>query len=169
MLGDDNTYKCFPDISEEITNGKLLIRRRIDYNKIITNLKDLRKPLNNDDIYYSNGKIIDINIYCNSDISEMENQTYNTQILKYINAQRKYYEEFVELMKPLIEKNKGKYSSNLLYTYNRFKMLLDNKKCTYQGNSFDNFVIEFTILEEKPVNIGSKITGRYGKQILFKI
>lgn len=165
-MGSKKFYKCFPDIGEEVKGGKVAIERRINYDNIITDLKDLQEIRDNDTVFYSEGTVIDINIYCNSDYTVMENQEYNKQVYAYIMKQRRYYEEFVDFLNPIIEgKKTSNYSTELLYYYNRYKALLNNEKFNYQGKKFDNYIIEFTILEELPVSVGSKISGRYGKII----
>lgn len=166
LCGDDDNYKSFPDIGEDIENQTLLSSRRINYETLLYELKDLREIRDNDTVLYSNGKIIDINIFCNEDIEKLKDQDYSKQIVYYIEKQNSYYKEVVDYLKPIIENKEGLkvFSHELLYLYNRYKMILDNNRFTYQSNKFDNYVIEFTILEEEELHVGSKITGRYGNK-----
>lgn len=165
LYGNNKKYKSFPDIGEDVINGRLLSRRRVAYDKVMSDLKDLRKVLTTDDTYYVDGKVIDINVYCNSDINILKERDRTYQVYKYLEDQRTFYESFVDRLKNIVEgKNKKKYTQNLLYYYNRYKMFLDDKKCVYQGKLFDNYIIEFTVLERRPLLIGSKTTGTYGNK-----
>lgn len=157
-------YKCFPDIGEEIKLGKLLSRRRIDYSEALYKLKNLKEDTQSDTTYFCNGVVVDINVYCNEDIEKLEKQAYNRQIVKYIKMKRKFDEKVVEKLKDIIERKENfpKLSEELINFYNKSKMALDNNYYSYQNNRFDNFNIEFTIMEKKKVGVGSKIANRYG-------
>jgi|GEM_PF-1995874 len=166
VYGDEDNYKCFPDIGEEIDEQIILSRRRINYEKLLFELKNLSEIRESDDTFYSSGQIVDINIYNNQSLEVLEDQDYSKQILKYIRKQNEYYKGIVRALKNIVEgKEENKISQNLLYNYNRAKMILDEGNTfTYQNNKFDNYIIEFSILEDEPVKEGSKLTGRYGNK-----
>lgn len=170
-FGNNKYYKSLPEVGEDISEGIFLVRRRINYEKILNDLNNSMKIKSNDTKYFAKGILTDIDIFCNSDLSEMKNQIYNKQILDIIENNNKFYKEFVDVVEPIIiNKKKQKYSKDLLYYYNRFKMLIDpNKKFSYQGNIFDNYIIMADILEKRPVNIGCKISGRYGNKSVVSL
>lgn len=62
-------------------------------------------------------------------------------------------------------KNPNKYTDEVGYYWKlSHEILNENIKWRFDGNQFDNMRIEFTILKENPLVMGSKITGRYGNK-----
>lgn len=163
LYGNKNFYKCFPDIGEDIKDQQLLIRRRINYDKILTDLKDLTKFREDDDVFYGNGKIIDIKVYCNGDIETLKEYPYYEQILKYHNLTMEYHSEVYKYLKDLVEDNTECCSDELIRFYNDSKKILDNNYFTYESNKFDNIIIKFILLKEDKLCNTVKITGRYGR------
>lgn len=161
LYGDKNNYKSFPDIGEEIKNRIVACRKRINYNTMIYETKDLTKINEGDTPFFVDGKIVDIDIYSNMSLDDMEEQVYNNQVCKYIKQEKNYFKEFYMKLKEIVESGKYKVSTNLLQYYNNCKKRLDNNVFyTYQSNRFNGFIIRFTTLLEEPLHIGSKITGR---------
>ena len=160
LYGDNETYKCFPDVGEEIEENKLLARRRIDLKEIINTLRYVKEVEQKDDIFYGKGIVTDIDIYFNGNINELEKQNYNKQVYDHIISQKNYYEEFVTLIQTLMIDEKYTFSNDIIYFYNRFKTFL-NPKVRYQskGNDFSNYMIEFIVQHETPLTMGSKIAG----------
>jgi len=63
------------------------------------------------------------------------------------------------------DENPNKYTSELSYYWKLAHENIDDRiQWRYDGKSFDNFKIEFTILKEDPLTEGCKITGRYGNK-----
>ena len=166
IYGDNENYKSFPDIGEDIENKILLARRRINYNNNIYNLKDLNVIKEDDEVIYLEGKITDINVYCNFDLEKMKNQEYNNQVYKYIMKNRKYYSLIVEAINEIRKENKtAVYTQTLIDEYKRALNLSDdNVVLVSEGKKFDNYIIEFTVLNKEPLKIGSKLTGRMGNK-----
>lgn len=166
LYGDDKEYKCFPDIGEDIKNQQLCIRRRIDYANSLIDLRDLTKFKNGDVTYFRNGKVVDIQIYCNNDIEKLRKFPYRNQIVKYIDEDMAFCEEVVDTLHDLVE-GEDNYlcTDELIQFYNDCKMKLDkNVYYMLENTRFDELVIKFTILEEKHVVKGSKMTGRVGNK-----
>jgi DNA-directed RNA polymerase beta subunit len=165
IYGDKENYKTFPDIGERIKNGILLARRRINYENNIYNLKNLDKIKEDDDCIYYDGLITDINVYSNCDLDKMKNQEYNKQVLKYINEQKRYYQEIIDTLNEIRKYNKKyDFTDDLLFEFNKCLKFTDpNVILNSDGRNFDNFIITFTVFEKKPLTIGSKLTGRYGR------
>ena len=174
LYGNDTEYKSFPDIGEE-TKGKLLtVLRRISYDSALFDLKDeqLRSVnYSSDRIFYAKGKLIDIDIYCNADIESLKENEYNSQIIKYLEQQNNYYKRIVELLKPIVESKKEKYTNNVSYMYRRSKDILNpNVKWRNDKTDFDHIFIVFRVLEEINLHVGSKIANRFGgKGVISKI
>lgn len=164
IYGDKNNYKCFPEIGEDIVDKILLILRRNSYDTMITNLANLNEyQLGDTPIYVSGGKVVDIRVYCNNNIEKLRNIPYYNQLIKYVDIDRKYFQEVIDTLKPLITKKFDKCSDELIVLYNDCCSRMDEKNYyEFNGNVFDNIRVEFTIMKESKVNRGMKLTGRYG-------
>jgi hypothetical protein len=165
----EQQYKAFPDIGEK-TNGEVLVsRRRINYEHALfdlqnENLKNIN--YNIDTVFYSEGTLIDVDIYCNQDIEKIEKYFYNEQIVKYLKMQNEFYENIIEVLEPIVNNPKNKCSDTLTYFYRRAKDVLDPEvQWKNDKSDFDNIVIVFRILKDTQLHDGSKITGRYGKKL----
>lgn len=165
LYGTDDIYKAFPDIGEYTEGQQLLARRRIIYDKILTDLRNLKEIKQGDDIYYLNGEVIDIKVYCNEDVDKLRDLPYYNQIVKYIDEETEYYSNVVSELYDIVEGQTDLCSNNLIRYYNECKKRIDEGNYyTYQSNRFDNIMIEFTVMEEKKVKKGIKMTGRYGNK-----
>ena len=169
IYGDDDFYKTFPDIGEDIKDSILIARRRINYSNNIYNLKDLSVIKDDDDITYFKGKIIDIDIFSNCPIEKMKDQQYNKQVYSYLIKLKKYYKEIIDFLGKIREEDKECiFSDDLMAEYNRCLQLSDPEAVLdSDGRIFDNYVIKFTIMYKKPLIYGSKLTGRYGRNNLI--
>lgn len=174
LYGDKGEYKGFPDIGEEVKNQILCSRRRIHNNQVLYDLKqsNLKKPnINNDQLFYIDGKVIDINIYSNKTLDELEDNMFNAQIKKYLKMQTRFYEEVFDQCEKI--RNSGsKYTSDISFYYKKSKDILD-ESCAWReesGNVFSHIILEISVERENILTPGSKITGRYGnKGVIAKI
>ena len=169
LSSDPDEYKTFPDVNEYIETF-LCVRRRINYNKLYNfddlSLKSLRAD---DEKFYGKGKIVDIDVYSNLAEKDLEGN-YNRQIRNLVKKRKKFNNEFLKIMDPIIEKYADKCSSQLIQQYNRCKMSRDNIPFSYENSVFDGVAIRFTILKENHLSIGNKLSGRYGnKGVLSEI
>jgi len=163
LYGDDEDYKSFPDIGEEIKNRLIACRKRINYNTMIYETKDLKTIKESDTPFYVDGEIIDVEVFSNVSTEDMKGQKYNEQVLKYITQQNDFYKEVYTKLKGIIENANNIVSPELLHFYNDCKKKIDESVFyTSQSNRFNGYIIRFTTLEEEKLHIGSKITGRYG-------
>lgn len=157
--GDDNVYKCFPDIGEEINKG-ILLALRIEkkeeslYMQAVNRLKTI---MMSDTKYMLEGKIIDINIYCNNPDNLLKSP-YLEQIKYYYDDNIKFLSNFVYSVGQIIDK---KCSYRLEQMYYDFKKILDGGQYI-KDSPFSNIILEFIVLEESPVSVGDKISNRYG-------
>jgi DNA-directed RNA polymerase beta subunit len=165
LYGDDSVYKSFPDIGEDIKDQILASRRRINYDTALYELKNLKETRDNDDSFYASGKIVDVEVYSNIPEDELSKQDYNVQVKKYIDEQNNFCKEVYSKLKNIVEDPNNKISDELIHFYNNCKMQIDeNVSYTYENSKFSGVILNFTILEEEPLKIGSKITGRYGNK-----
>ncbi|WPH64201.1 non-viral RNA polymerase beta subunit [Staphylococcus phage vB_StaM_PB50] len=156
IYGDEESYKAFPDVGEEIKDGVLTATRRLNYDELIHKFKNdmLSKIVESDNAYKVHGKIIDIDVLNNESIEKLENEKYSEQFLKYIKDLEHFYRTFVTVTDDIVRKKK--FSNDLIRTYNRFKSYIDpNAKLVYDGNQFDKIVFRVKVLEKKPLVHGS--------------
>lgn len=178
LYGDKNgEYQPFPLIGEYINEyGILCARRRIDYSKLLNNMKDkrLREIDLDDTVFYSDGRVVDIDIYCNMDIDELEEQPYNGDVSRLVTMDVAYRENIVKTVDVYINQGRSDdLDPDLISLYNKCKKVIENntKKAgepkniwVNEGNEFSGYILEFTILKHKDVAIGSKLSGRYGNK-----
>lgn len=178
LYGDESNYKCFPDIGEYINDKIICATRRINNDQLFYDFKEsnLRKINFGEDTLCvessTGGKIVDIRVYSNKPLEEMELNEYHDQVHKYYKNELRYYNEVVEMTESVV--NDGKpHSRNYNYIYKKSKDILnpDVKWCEQQSKKpFNNIVIEFTVEREVPLKKGSKITGLFGnKGVISKV
>lgn len=160
---NNGVYKCFPSINEEVENF-LAVRRRLAY-KNLYNFDDLSlKSLNPDDEkIYGHGKVIDIDIYSNIEEKDLEG-IYNKQLKNLLRKRKTFNREFVKVVEPLVTNHFEKCSGELIQEYNKIAMEINKVPFSNENSVFSGIVLEFTMLAENPVNVGSKISGRYGNK-----
>ena len=168
LYGDDSHYKPIPDIGE-FSRGEVAVKRTLFTNQLLVDFKDkaLHQIFDSDICFYKSGQVIDIDIYCNN--PNLENNPFNEQILRYIKSQKKYYKQIKKTCEEIMESGK-KYTHSVDYLYKRAcEFLDDNKK--WKGDSvFGNLLIDITIKNTIPLQIGQKLTGRYGnKSVISEI
>lgn len=167
MYGNECEYKSFPDIGEEVNDGLLtVVRRETKEESLFTHsFNRLNDFLMSDDKFIVSGKVIDIDVYCNN--PETINQSlYNSQIKSYNDNKLRYLNEVVYTVKQIQEKNN-----------NELKMSFDLQKFLYEANSvlenkqyindrpFTGTILKITILEENEINVGDKVSDRYGENL----
>lgn len=178
LYGDESNYKCFPDVGEYINDKIICATRRINNDQIFYDFKEtnLRKINFSEDVLCTEqgtgGKIIDIKVYSNKTIEEMEMNDYHAQVNKYYKNEQRYYSEVIEATKDIVMDGK-EHSRNFNYIYKKSKDAVDEnvKWCEQHGKKpFSNMIIEFTVEREVPLKEGSKITGLFGnKGVISKI
>lgn len=177
LYGDETTYKTFPNIGESVReeDGILLSMRKVVYADIINKLKDdqLNKKLEGDINFYTNShaKVIDLDIFSNVSMEKLEGEPYNQQILTELKKQKAFQDEVVEVLRPILTSKNVKFTNDLRDFYNRVAEYADPMtEFESGGRRFDNIILRFRLLWEKPLSVGSKITQRYGgKGVLAKI
>lgn len=174
LYGDDDHYKPLPNIGEHTKNGIICAKRTMFTSQVLNDFTNsaLRKiNYAGDSVYYTgngDGEIVDINVYCNNE--DLVENSFNRQIITYLNAQIEYNEEIVKTCEEIFETG-YKVSSEIKHLYARAKSYLNTDYKWKEGDGvFSNLVIELTIKTVTPLQVGQKITGRYGnKSVVSKI
>ena len=147
-------------------------------------------PVTDDVIYTSGGTVVDINIFNNITLADMKKRTdeFNGEVAEVLEDQYRYWREMAEALEEIIpcrqltekeeaderaeyghvvkhavlrENNPNKYTDEIGYYWKISHENIDDKiQWRYDGKSFENFKIEFTILKENPLTPGCKLTGR---------
>lgn len=173
IYGDGDSYKCFPNINEYVNDRVVCSKRRIHNSQILFDLKksNLRKiNYSSDTLYFCEGKVVDINIFCNKPLDKIEKNSFNAQLIKYLEMQEVFYRNLYIRCKKIIESG-SEYSADINYYYKKSRDYLDeNYKWREEDNSvFSNMIIEFVIERDVPLDVGQKLTGRYGNKGIVSI
>lgn len=159
LYGEDDEYKPYPDIGE-FASG-VFASSRPQYNEqILYDFKDKNlKVIKDSDrsiCYNGKGFILDYDIYCNN--LDIEDTSFNHQIMKYLKSQTKYYKEILKITKKIM-KSGCSYDRQIEYMYKRAKEFLDEDKKWKDESVFGNLKICATIAEYVPLKKGHKFTG----------
>jgi DNA-directed RNA polymerase beta subunit len=174
LYGDTDGYKCFPNIGEYVKDKIVCAKRRIHNTQLLFDVKksNLRKiNFSSDVLSFCDGQIVDITIYSNKTLEEIEDNTFNAQIKGYLKMQHAFYEQVLNRCEQIINSGSN-YSNDINYYYKKARDILNpDYKWREEDNSvFSNMIIEFVIQRDIPLSVGQKITGRYGnKGVISKI
>lgn len=183
LYGDENEYKCLPDIGSEINKASRIIcaKRRVNHgwNSFIELSKESSRRINflsDDDVYYSKGVIKDICIYSNLDKEEEDDQNAFTKAInKYIMKNDEDIKKFLSLIEPYLKRYKDKNDSftfgpNLQFYYNKFRKIDAENVMTLNERKFNGYFVKIIIERECAAEIGTKIANTHGgKNIVTKI
>lgn len=161
IYGDDNIYKIFPDVGEDVQNGILMAYRREKREEAIytQSAQMLKQIMMSDDKITIEGKVIDINIYCNN-IDNLSANSYNAQFLAYYNNRLQFAQAVMDAVGGYVS-NGYRMTYDLEKLFARCKDELQRKKFT-DKRQFSNITIEFTVLENRKLDIGDKVADRCG-------
>lgn len=160
LLGNENVYKSFPNVGEEVQHGIVcaIRRRKKDESLFSESYYRLRQLMMSDEKYHANGKVIDINLYCN-DPDSFGNFT-DAQLKFYYDETVRFTNEIVQTLEPIM-------NSGSKVSYDLQKMYYIQKKLSEGGEfikekRFSNILLEMYVLEMRPVEEGDKLSNRYG-------
>lgn len=163
MYGDGFNYKVIPDIGEEITDGILCAVRREKKEESLfaQSWEHLKDIMMSDDKYTTQGRIVDIDVYCNNR-EGLKESAYATQIHKYFSESLRVCSELVTMIDHIREVECGiKMSYDLEKMYINSKRIL-NGDSFIKERPFSYLDIDIYVLEENAVSIGDKFADRYG-------
>ena len=171
IYGDDEHYKCFPDIGEDIKDSKLCTWKIYNKNQMLFDMKNgnLGRTLVSDIDYYNTGTVVDIDIYSNKERDQIPDTIYNKQILDYIDMDIDFHTKIYNETKKLIDSGQ-KVSSTIIDWYNASNKLLNkDEKTGYKiqddkHSEFSGIQIYFLIKRKVGLYKGQKLVGRYGNK-----
>ena len=163
LYGRPDDHRGFPDVGQEIRNGVLLARRRINHESILFDLSASQLAKVNwegDTVLYSDGTVVDVDMFSNLSEAELDKHPFNSQILAYHRKWLAFREWFFENF-PDVEEEGSSYTDDVAFWY---RMCRDTEaaKWRHDRGEFDGVVIRFTVARSNRLTVGSKITNRYG-------
>lgn len=164
LHGDNNYYKAFPEIGEEVHDGILCCIRRDNTDEALftQSWENLKRIMISDEKITINGKVIDIDIHTNSPEVLKERSSYE-QLLKYYNEKNKFLLNFTTTVYECMEKYGTK---KLSYDLQKFLTIsekeLQEKKYLRDNKAYVGTTIDFVIVEYNYPHIGDKLSNRYG-------
>lgn len=172
LYGQGKEYKTFPNINEDIKDGVLCaVRRELKDEEALfsQSWERLKTKMMNDRLYTIEGKVIDIDVFCN-DPEKLDSVMYNNQIKYYYEQSMEFAKKFVKCVDDWI-KNNGKITMTyeLQKQYQRCYDVSHGKQYIYD-KVFNNIVMYIYVQQEKPLEVGDKLTDRYGgKGVISKV
>lgn len=159
LYGDDNIYKCFPNIGEKVNGYLTAIRKEVKNESLFSqDYNRLKSTMISDETYTTNGQVFDVNVYCNN-LDNLES-IYYSQIKYYYDENIRFLNNLVSVLDPIIEQG-GKLDYNLQKMHYNAKKILNNGQYL-KDRPFSNVIVEIYTVEYKPLGTGDKITNRYG-------
>lgn len=160
IYGDNEIYKSFPDIGEDIKDGILCALRRENIEECLYSQSAtmLRKITMSDKRFIAEGKVIDIIIHSNQeDLSEI----YSSQVKYYNDKNNEFLLSFVDAVRPIIDDPNSCCSYELQKMYWNATRVLNGTQYLKE-KPFSGTHIEFVVLNKKPIEEGDKMSNRYG-------
>ena len=156
--GNDQLYKPFPNVGEEIQNDILCSIRENSY---LSSASEALIPHINDTNYCSHGIVVDMDIYSSVDV---DNDQYNY----YLGQIRDWYSDIYAFISTIVV-DPYQDDTSLLDIYHQAEKYLNTSKWVTKEDIVDT-VIKFTILQPKDIHVGQKVVGRYGnKSVIAQI
>lgn len=161
IYGGDDVYKVFPDIGEDVKDGILMAYRREKREEAIytQSVQRLQEIMMSDDKITINGKVIDIELYCNNP-DYIAKSTYNQQFNAYYQDRLRADQEIINAVGPWIAQG-YQMTYDLQKKFSLAKDELNGKKYI-DKKQFSNITIEFTVMENRKLGVGDKVADRYG-------
>lgn len=156
--GNENLYKPFPDIGEEIQNDILCSIRENSY---VSSASESMIPHINDTNYCSHGMVVDMDIYTNV---EVENERFNY----YLSQIKDWYSDIYAFISTIVA-DPYQDDKSLMDIYHEAEKHLNSSAWVTKEDIVDT-MIKFTILQHKDIHVGQKVVGRYGnKSVIAQI
>lgn len=166
LYGDDDHYKTFPNIGEEVKDSLLCAVRQIVNDHLLYEFskKNLQTTQETDAEYYvsKHAQVYDIDIFWNGN-GEFPNNLFYNQLLQYYEDGKQYATKMY-LWADQIKKSGSKYSDNIPFFRSKYRHWNDRDyRWKLKDKAFNNMIIRFKVKAVVPLEYGSKITGRYGR------
>lgn len=160
LYGNDQVYKSIPDIGEMIKDNILIALRKEKKEESLysQSVQRLKETTISDEKRTLSGRVIDVNIYCNN--PDNLNGLYNGQFKMYYNELQRMCSEIVATVTPFVAQG-FELSYDLQKIFANAKRV-NNKDQYIDKNLFSNIILDVTVLEERKLEPGDKVSNRYG-------
>lgn len=160
LFGQNDMYKIFPDIGEEVPEGILIGLRRENKEEILfaQTYSRLQDIMMSDDKFTVEGTVVDIDIRCNNP-DNIANNPYYSQVKYYYDEDQLFCRNFVEVIESLGSVYTQSYDVRKMYYICKAKL---DKTQFIKDRLFSNVIIEITLVEQNMIQIGDKLSDRYG-------
>lgn len=171
VYGDDVIYRSFPDIFTEVKDGIFCVKRSIDHFNAgcNTTTKSLMNIDTNDEIFHADGKLLDVEIFVNSNVELAKDNGHRQQIITYYNIVKDYKFRVMKALEPYVRNVGVKLTTEANTRYNSYKNYIDacnnpdsNIKFANATGTFEFAFLKFTIGRNVKLSRGSKLTNRFG-------
>jgi hypothetical protein len=168
MYGDETRYQGIPNIGDEITDGIICATRNIKESRMFSDHRDnsLNSPNHaSDQIFYGNGEVIDINVYCNN--PNIKTNKVNRQLIEYYNDAKVFYSRVWKICREIQKSGSKNIDIEINHWMGKAQVYLDkDSKWSFNDNLFHNLMVEILIRRKSPICIGDKIVGRAGDKCI---
>lgn len=160
LYGNETIYKTFPDIGEEVQRGIFCSIRRMENDNILYSMsqQNLRDIMLSDRNILMEGRVVDINVYCNNP-EALGDSHYNAQLFYYYNQNLRFCKEINDIVGPLAMTSQLSY--RLKKFYGRCRDVIAGKQF-FKEKLFNHVIMEVTIIQKLPMEPGDKMADRYG-------
>lgn len=173
LYGTRDHYKAFPNIGEKLNNQIICGRRKISYLTSLLNLNTEKLTgeenidTSEDTIFYEHGsevEVVDIEVFSNKSIDHLSEVDYNDQIIKILKDQNRYYSRIRSVLGDIIENPLNTTSGDFDYEYYNAISVMDPNLKWMDEKEFENLIIRFKMRRVRKMDIGNKLTNRYGSK-----
>lgn len=166
LYGKDGEYRGLPNIGDIVSNGILAATRNVKETRMFSDLRDSSLSsinLQSDQVFYGDGEVIDINVYCNN--PNIKTNKVNKQLIEYYNDARWFYTEVYKQCKNIINSGSPNVDKEIHRWMRKSMDYLDTQAIwAFNDNTFSNLMVEILIRKKEPIKIGRKIVGRSGNK-----
>lgn len=175
--GDEDEYKIFPDIGEEIPKSNILFAtRRYDSGPMIAQMSNkacrtVQRQFDSITSVLSGGTVIDINVHCNDSAGVLSTPSgMMAQVQRYYNKLRTVRGNIENLVNQHLRKN-SKFNARLSPGLTRYlvegaeyrKNIINAKlDKTIKSMPIDEWVVDITVKHHVIPSKGYKLTGFFG-------
>ena len=160
LYGNDTIYKSFPDIGEAVQNGIFCSIRRVENKDILFSLSHQRQKdiMLSDRNILMDGYVCDIDVYCNNP-ETLQSSPYDAQLYRYYQEKINFSRQVYDYVSTLAMNGQLEYQLNKLYSICRDTI---TGKEYFKEKPFNNAILDVTVMQPLPMDIGDKLADRYG-------
>ena len=167
LYGTDDNYQPFPEIGQPVKDSLICATRRINKAHLLYDFQKehMKEIMDTDTDYYTSKEsfVYDINVYYNGD-AEFPSNLFNRQLKRYYEDNCRYAQEILDACNAIKESGSN-YTTNVSYYRSRYLRYNDPQyKWKNKDKAFAHVVLEFKVKSLVGLDLGSKITGRYGNK-----